>query len=140
MKTLILLLSILSPSIFAQEIQGTLVLKGILKTKIRVFNVETLCRVKVDKVKNFLEEDSYGNPGYQVLIKVTLDGRDSKRGLEVKFDKTFNMVNMHRTAQGTQVKDLEYFSQDGALLMIKEDGRMARIQFPYQGSTITCNF
>lgn len=142
MKTFFLsLFALASLSAMATEIQGTLMLKGTLKTKIVVNGVKTVCKFKVEKVKNLLEEDSFGNPGYQVKIQISLDGNDFERGVKVKLDKELTVINLHTVAEGKQVKDLDYFSTaEKVKVTIDSEGRLLSTSFPFQTQTITCNF
>src|SRR5665647_934096 len=68
----------------AQSIQGTMVLKGSIKTKIMVNGIKTVCKMKIDKVKNLLEEDAYGNPAYQLQAEIELDGTEFGKSIQVK--------------------------------------------------------
>lgn len=142
MKTsLLTIISLFSLSVFAQEIQGTLMLKGSLKTKITVNNVNTTCKVKVKKVRNILEEDAYGNPGYRARIQLSLSGNDYERQIKVKFDKEVDVINMHDENGTKIVKDFDYFSsEDKIYVSIDGKGRLKQARFPYQGQTITCKF
>ncbi len=138
---LILFLSLISAGAFANEIQGTLMLKGSLKTKITVNGVSSVCRLKVEKVKNLLEEDSFGNPGYQARVKISLDGHDLKRDIKVKLDKDITVINLHLEKGLRRIKDLEYISsEENIKLNIDSEGRIISTIFPYQQQTITCNF
>ena len=140
-KQLIVLLSLISVGAFANEIQGTLMLKGSLKTKITVNGVASVCRLKVEKVKNLLEEDSFGNPGYQARVQISLDGRDLERDIKVKLDKNITVINLHLEKGLRRIKDLEYISsEENIKLNIDSEGRIVSTIFPYQLQTITCNF
>lgn len=142
MKTkLILLLSLISVGANATEIQGTLMLKGTLKTDIMVNGVKSVCKLKVEKVKNLLEEDSFGNPAYQARIQISLDGRDFERSIKVKMDKDLTVINLHSEKNRRQVQDLEYFSiAENTKVTIDTEGRIVSTTFPFQGQTIKCNF
>jgi hypothetical protein len=48
-KLLSIILIAYSSAVFAHEIEGTLMLKGSLKTKIVVNGVKSTCRLKVEK-------------------------------------------------------------------------------------------
>ena len=135
MKYLILSVLVIS-SAMAHTITGTPILKGSLKTKVTVNTVETECRVKVEKVKNLLEEDSFGNPAYNVRVNIALSGKDLKKKIEVKLDRDFQFRNLY--ADG--VRDYEYFSDEGATLKIKTDGRLQSVVVPYGTQKVTCNF
>jgi hypothetical protein len=136
----ILLMSI-APLVHAHDIQGTLVLKGSLKTKLMVNSVETICKVKVDNVRNLLIEDSFGNPAYVVDVELSLDGEDKKRKLKIKHQQKLPLTNIFQVNAGTQVNDLVYASSSGEVILeVKEDGRMNQIRFPYERKTLTCNF
>ena len=138
---LILFLSLISAGAFANDIQGTLMLKGSLKTKITVNGVASVCRLKVEKVKNLLEEDSFGNPGYQARVQISLDGRDLERDIKVKLDKNITVINLHLEKGLRRIKDLEYISsEENIKLNIDSEGRIVSTIFPYQLQTITCNF
>lgn len=124
----------------AHMIEGTLILKGSIKTRITVSGVKTTCRVKVEKVKNLLEEDSFGNPAYNVRINVGLDGNDVASNRSIKFNQDFFFNNLFKTPTGTEVRDLEYKSLEGASMRIDKQGRLKSISFPSPYSTINCNF
>lgn len=141
MKTIIALLStafILSAS--AHNIEGTLVLKGTIKTKIMVNNLKTTCKVKVEKVKNLMLEDSFGNPAYNVRLDINLSGNDYERNLSVKFDRDFWVNNLFSTNSGSMVKDLEYASEEGTQMLINRQGRIKSVSFPFNGRQINCAF
>jgi hypothetical protein len=141
MKNIIIVsLAALSMNLNAHMIEGTLMLKGAIKTKIRLNGIKTTCKVKVEKVKNLLVEDSFGNPAYDVKINVDLSGSDYQRGVSVNFDRDFRMINLFTIGNGTEVRDLEYFSNDGASLKIDKEGRVKSIAFPYNYQTISCVF
>jgi hypothetical protein len=140
-KQLILVLALISLGAFANDIQGTLMLKGSLKTKVTVNGVPSVCRLKVEKVKNLLEEDSFGNPGYQARVKISLDGHDLERDIKVKLDKDITVINLHLEKGLRRIKDLEYISsEENIKLNIDSEGRIVSTIFPYQQQTITCNF
>jgi len=141
MKHIIIgLVATLSLSAFAHEIEGTQMLKGSLKSKIVVNTVKTTCRVKVDKVKNLLLEDSFGNPAYNVKIAIELDGSDLERNLKVKYSKTSWFNNLFTEGNGTIVKDFDYVSPEGSEIKIDKDGRLKVAKFNYNGQNITCSF
>ena len=126
---------------FAQEIQGTLMLKGSLKTKITVNNVKSVCRLKIEKVRNLMQEDSMGNPGYQARIKLNLDGNDIEKNIKVKVDKDIIVTNMHFEGNLRKVKDFDYLNTtEKVTVKIDEEGRILSTTFPYQSQTITCKF
>jgi hypothetical protein len=124
----------------AHMIEGTLVLKGAIKTKIVVNNLKTTCKVKVEKVKNLLVEDSFGNPAYDLKVSMSLDGSDFERNLSVKFDKEFRLNNLFTVGTGTEVRDLEYKSTDGATMNVDREGRIKAASFPTQYGKINCAF
>lgn len=125
----------------AQEIQGTLMLKGSLKTKITVNNVKSLCRLKIEKIKNLMDEDSMGNPGYQVRIKLNLDGSDLEKNLKVKVDKDITVTNMHFEGNVRKVKDFDYLNTtEKVTVKIDDEGRVLSTTFPFESQTITCKF
>lgn len=139
MKKLICLLMVLtSTQLMAHEIEGTLVLKGSLKTKITVNRIKTECKVKVHDVKNLMEEDSFGNPAYKIKLEISLSGRDKDR--RVKFDQKVWVNNLFKDGNGSIVKDLEYASPEGTKLFVNNQGRMKSVQFTYSGQTISCDF
>lgn len=142
MKHIILLLAAyaLAAQANAHTIEGTLMLKGALKTKITVNNLKTTCKVKVEKVKNLLVEDSFGNPAYDVRASMSLDGSDFERNLSVKFDKEFRLNNLFTVGNGTEVRDLEYQSTEGATMLIDNQGRIKNATFPTQYGKISCAF
>ena len=141
MKKLLVLSLILSSAVSAHTIKGTLILKGSLKSKVFVNGVETTCRVKIDKVKNILDEDSYGNPGYRVAAEVSLDGRDQKRKITIKDEQKLNFTNFFSVGNKIEARDLNYTANNGAATMaINEDGRLREVQISYQGQKVTCLF
>lgn len=125
---------------FAQTITGIPVLKGSLKTKILVRSIQTTCRVKVIKIRNLMEEDAFGNPGYRLRVEANLEGKNDKQETVVKFDKEFALTNFWAVNGQTVAKDLDYTSTDGAYLRIKPDGRLQTFSFQYGGEKITCSF
>lgn len=142
MKYIITLLAAyaLSAQANAHVIEGTLVLKGAIKTKIVVNSLKTTCKVKVEKVKNLLVEDSFGNPAYDIRVNMSLDGSDFERGLSVKHDKEYRMNNLFTVGNGTEVRDFEYASTEGATLNIDKEGRIKAASFPTQYGKINCAF
>ena len=139
MKNIILLLA-LSLTASAHMIEGTLMLKGAIKTKIVVNTVKTTCKVKIEKVRNLMQEDSLGNPAYIVRANISLDGSDFERSLSVKFDRDFMFDNLFTTATGTEVRDFDYKSPEGAAMKIDGEGRVKSVSFPTQYKLITCTF
>ena len=141
MKNIIIgLVAAFSVSAFAHEIEGTQMLKGSRKAKITVNTVKTTCKVKVEKVKNLLLEDSFGNPAYNVRIEIELDGSDLERNLKVKYSKTSWFNNLFTEGNGTIVKDLDYVSPEGSEIKIDQGGRLKLAKFDYNGQKITCSF
>lgn len=141
----ILLASVLmfSSLAFSQEFQGTMPLKGSLKSKLMVNSVETTCRVELDKIKNILDEDSKGNPGYTARVSVKLDGRDEKRKLEVKFEQKAVLSNFHKVGEKVEARDFQYAdsaTKTGMTMEINAEGRLENVKVLYQGKTITCLF
>ncbi len=124
----------------AQSITGVPVLKGALKTKTSVRGISTTCKVKVSKTRNIKDEDAFGNPGYRVIFSVNLDGKNDKNETVVKLDQEFSVTNFWNEGGKIVAKDFEYFSTDGALLSIKEDGRLKSVSLPFQGGKVTCAF
>lgn len=124
----------------AHLIEGTQILKGSIKTKIVVNTVKTTCKVKVDKVKNLMQEDSFGNPAYNVKIDLSLDGDDLQRNLTVRYDKEVWFNNLFTSGNRSEVRDLEYAAADGSQMNIDSSGRIKSVSFPYNTRTITCAF
>lgn len=139
-KLIIALVAISSVSAFAHEIQGTLILKGSLKTKIIVNNIKTDCKVKIEKVKNLREEDAYGNPGYTVKTNISLDGSDSKTSTKVKYSKTQQFINMLEDNGLKKVSDFDYVGEDGSTMKINSQGRIKNVSFTFENKKITCAF
>ena len=137
---LFIIAALLSTTAFAQQITGVAVLKGSLKTKVMVNGISSTCKVKVDKIRNIMEEDAFGFPGYKVKIEASLDGKNDKQETVVKLDQIFNLTNFWTENGKVVAKDLEYFSTDGALLTIKPDGRLKSVTLPYNNQKITCAF
>lgn len=139
MKVLLTLALVFSiQSSFAHEIEGTQMLKGGRDTKIIVKDVKTKCSFDVEKVRNLMEEDSFGNPAYKVRVEVELSGKDKKKKLEIKFKKKYELTNLFKTASGSEVRDYDYASEDGARLKIDRAGRVSEIHFPFENETISC--
>lgn len=141
MKKLITLLALFSLEAYAQEIEGTLMLKGTLKTKIFVNSVKTTCKLKVEKVRNLMEEDKFGNPGYQARVQISLDGSDFERNIKVKYDKELTIINMHEVDGVKIVKDFDYFNEaEQVKVVIDKAGRLVSTSFLYQNQPILCKF
>ncbi len=134
------LLPVFSMLAFAHTIEGTLILKGTIKTKIVVNRVETTCKVKIEKVKNLLVEDSFGNPAYNVRATISLDGDNMERNLSVKMDKEVWFNNLFTVATGSEVRDLEYKTAGGSKMMIDSQGRIRSVSFLYKSRPINCVF
>jgi hypothetical protein len=106
-----------------------------------VNGVKSTCRLKVEKVKNLLEEDDFGNPAYQARVDISLDGNDMERGVRVKFDKELTVINLHQEGSVKKVKDLEYFStSEKVKIMIDQEGRLVSTTFAFGSQNITCVF
>lgn len=141
MKYLIIgLVAVFSMSAIAHNIEGTLILKGTIKSKLVVNTVKTTCKLKVEKVKNLLVEDSFGNPAYNVRTEISLDGEDLERRLSVKMNKEVWFNNLFTVAAGTEVRDLEYAAADGPKMMIDSEGRVLSVSFLYNSRPINCAF
>ncbi len=132
--------ALMTGTAFAQTITGVPVLKGALKTKTSVRGTSTTCKVKVAKIRNLKEEDSFGNPGYTVKVEVDLDGKNDKQETVVRYGKEFTVTNFWPENGQTVARDFDYFSADGALLSIKTDGRLKSFSFPLDNQKITCAF
>ncbi len=138
MKFLLLASLVLCSSAFARPIQGTLVLKGTLKTKIKVLNEKTTCKVKIEKVKNLLDqEDSFGNPAYQIRTQIELVGNE-----KMKYDREVVFINIFQTGTTSQVEDLKYFvkGEPATTMAADEDGHIKQVTFVAQNQNIICNF
>lgn len=141
MKNIIFVMAAaLSLTASAHLIDGVQILKGTIKTKIVVNAVKTTCKVKIEKIKNLMLEDSYGNPAYNVRAELSLDGNDFERSLSVKYSKEVWFNNLFTVGAKTEVRDLEYFSADGSKLMIDGNGRIKSVSFPFESKTVTCAF
>lgn len=125
---------------FAQSITGVPVLKGALKTKTMVRGTSTNCKVKIDKIRNMKEEDSFGNPGYKVIVEVDLDGKNDKQETVVRYGKEFTLTNFWPENGQVVAKDFDYYSDDGAFLTIKADGRLKSFSLNLDNQKITCSF
>lgn len=116
-------------------------LKGALKTKVTVNGVQSVCKLTIDKVKNILEEDDFGNPGYQAKIEIELDGKDTDRKIKIKLSKKLTVINMFTENGVRKVKDLDYFSAaDNVSVQIDKSGRLVSTTFPYAEQTVKCSF
>lgn len=141
MKNIILgLMIVASPFVGAHEILGTQVLEGSLKTKIMVNGIETTCRVKIDKVKNLMDQDSYGNPAYKILVNIELSGNDIEKKVRVKYGKRSWMNNLFKVGNKTEVRDFDYIAEDGSTLKINGQGRLVSTSVSYDNKTVTCTF
>lgn len=127
-------------SVSAHTIIGTPVLKGSVKSKVIVNTVTTDCRVKVEKVRNSFEEDSFGNPSYLVRAEVSLDGNDVKKKIRIKHSQKFEFSNLFTEGSKLLVKDSQYFSPEGATLQIDSEGRLENVKITFEGKTVTCLF
>ncbi len=137
MKYFILLLS-LSTFANAHVIQGNPILKGSLKTKLMIGVVEATCRVEVEKVKNLMQEDAFGNPAYRVRLEINVSGKEKKE--EVKISRNVEFVNLFQEGSTLIVKDFDYYAKDGSTLKIKADGRLESLTLPLDNQKITCSF
>ncbi len=141
MKNLITaMLAVFSMSTFAHTIEGTLILKGAIKAKIVVNSVKTNCKVRIEKVKNLMLEDSFGNPAYKVRANISLDGTDLNRNSSVKMDKDVWFNNLFTVGAGTEVRDLEYATAEGSKMNIDTEGRVRSVSFNYNSQPINCSF
>lgn len=132
--------ALITGTAFAQTITGVPVLKGSLKTKVMVRGVSSTCKVKVSKIRNIKEEDSFGYPGYRVNLEADVEGRNSDQERVVNYHREFTLTNFWEEDGKVVARDFEYFSEDGALLTIKEDGRLKSFSFPVENGQITCSF
>jgi hypothetical protein len=138
MKFLLLASLVLCSSAFARPIQGTLVLKGALKSKIMVFGEKTTCRVKIEKVKNIVdEEDSFGNPAYQIRTQIELNGNE-----KITYDREVMFINLFKTGTTSQVEDLKYFvkGESATTMTVDGEGHIKQVTFIAQNQNIVCNF
>lgn len=129
-----LMMILFSLSTLAHNIKGTLVLKGALKTTIFIKNKESSCRIRIVKVKNLLDEDTFGNPAYNVKANINIDS--------INFDKEVWLNNLFvLNTDKTEVRDFEYHSEDGSSkITIDEQGRVKTVLIRYQGKNISCSF
>lgn len=134
-KTFISLITLLALPVLAHDIEGTQMLKGSLKTEMRVNYIKTTCKVKIHDVKNLMVEDQYGNPAYKVKVEIGLKGGEFLSDKKVKFEKELWMDNLFPDG----VRDLEY-QGEGIKLFINNEGRLTQVKFPSQYGTVTCNF
>lgn len=132
--------ALITGTAFAQTITGIPVLKGSLKTKTLVRGMQTTCKVKVAKIRNLKEEDSFGNPGYTVEIEANLDGRNKDGETVVRYRNEFRLTNFWPENGQVIARDFDYYSENGALLTIKPDGRLKSFSFPLDNQKITCSF
>lgn len=143
MKNIIILIfCFFTYSVFSHEIEGTLILRGSIKTKITVNGINTTCKAKVEKVKNLLEEDSYGNPAYKVLMELSLNGKSSDNTRVIKSERDVWFDNLFTvSADKKEVRDFEYKSSTvDAFMKIDKDGRIKEVRFPFNNQSITCLF
>ena len=138
MKFLLLATLAFSSTVFAKPIQGTLVLKGAVKTKVNVLNEKTICRVKVEKVKNVMdEEDSFGNPAYQIRTQIELNGNE-----KIKYNREVIFTNLHKTGATSQVEDFKFFvkAEPTTTMTIDQEGQLKTVTFLAQNQNVVCNF
>ena len=135
---MLLFVTLISLNASAHEIEGTLVLKGAIKTKVLISDVKTTCRAKIDKVKNLMLEDSFGNPAYKVKVSMSLSGND--KDISINYNRDFEFNNLFKSGSGSTVKDLEYAAADGAKMVVSSTGRIDSITFNYNHRPITCSF
>lgn len=159
MKKIFLLITLISSSVFANEIQGTMVLKGTAKSEVRFNRVKAACRVKIEDVKNMTEpfdtvdpvlegteinnyiEDSYGYPVYNVKVTISLNGSDFLKGINVSFSKSLQLNNLFMQDGISMVSDFNYHNADNSVLMnIDENGRLLNISFPVNYEKVVCHF
>lgn len=130
--------ALITGTAFAQSITGVPVLKGALKTKTMVRGTQSTCKVKVSSIRNIREEDFYGFPGYKVIIDVNVEGRNENSERVIGIEREFVVTNFWNENGRVVAKDFEYFSEDGANLTIKPDGRLQNFAFNDNGTRITC--
>lgn len=139
MKMLLPILFMIS-SVSAGEILGTQVLKGSIATKLIVKTIKAKCEVDVEKVKNLMEEDSFGNPAYVVRVALSLSGDDDKKKIKIKHRKEHKMINLFAEGTKSEVRDFEYFSAEGAKMEIYDSGRIKSFKFNFEGEEVNCLF
>lgn len=140
MKMLLPILFMIS-SVSAGEILGSQVLKGSIDTKVEVKTIKVKCSLEVEKVKNMMEEDSFGNPAYKVRVAVALNGENDKKKIKVKFKKEFQMVNLFLEGSTSEVKDFDYRATEGvAGMRIDEAGRIKSFNFIFEEENVNCHF
>ncbi len=120
---------------YSNEIEGTLILKGSLKTELVVGRIKSVCKIKVSEVKNLMKEDQYGNPAYKVKININLIGGEFLSPDRFKFDQDYILTNLFEAG----VKDFEY-SGSGVYLIINRDGRLNQVRFQYKNNPVICKF
>lgn len=132
--------ALITGTALAQSITGVPVLKGALKTKTVVRGTQSTCKVKVSRIRNLMEEDAFGFPGYKVTLDVSVDGRNESGEAVVKIDRQFEVNNFWVENGQTVAKDLDYHSVDGAKLTIKTDGRLQSFVFADSSDKVSCAF
>lgn len=130
----------LALSASAHTILGTQVLKGSLKTKVLVNGVNSTCKVQVEKVRNLLLEDSYGNPAYKVRLDISLKGDNMERNISVRYNNLVWVNNLFEEGTGTIVRDFDYAAADNTKMRIDAAGRIKSVSFIYNKQTVTCSF
>ncbi len=160
MKTLLIAL-VLTTSAFAREIKGTLLLSGSLKTDVVVSRVKSTCKISIERkdisnltaplesidpaiegseMKNYIE-DSFGNPAYQVIVGVSVEGTDFARSRSVRYNTKLVLNNMYQVGDQKQVEDLTYHSVDNTAFMnIDDEGRIVNVKFSIRGEAVNCSF
>jgi hypothetical protein len=143
MKNILLLIILcLTYSIFAHDIKGTLVLRGTIKTKVNLNGIKTTCKIEIKKVKNLMLEDSYGNPAYQFLADISLDGRDSdfNKVINSKRSLWFNNYFVIENDK-TEIRDFDYkATSEVSTIVIDESGRIKKLTLLYGSNPVTCLF
>ncbi len=137
MKTLLVAAIVFSSiTTYAHKVEGVLILKGTLKTEVKLPGTKAKCKVKIGKTKNTLTEDKFGNPAYKVEIHVDFSAKSPRTKKEVEIDKTILMTNLFEDG----VRDLEY-TGEGIVLKIDKDGYLDNVSIPtHEFGMVVCKF
>lgn len=149
MKTLLMtVLALTTTAAMAQEIAGTMILKGRAKGTASLSGQEINCELTFDKkkIRNLLgDEDRFGNPAYQALGKVRLESQPDEDGrdrLRLRYKNDVNFINLWTEAEGRIVRDNDYFAPTvkGAGLTIDSQGNVKTLTVPTGSGTVNCLF
>ena len=141
-KSFLILGFIILNSALAHTIVGTPPGKGYKKTRLNVDGVNSECKVIIKEVKNFDGEDSFGNPAYQVLVRIELEGYKFDWDKSKKISDAFEALisNIHDDNGQTMVSDTHYGKKNGLQVVFDLDGQIKQALFTYKFNQVSCVF